>query len=130
MSRPFGGLIPGKTGADLLRLRAVALALRGAPLQLLDSSRRDSDYGVGPPSVVDPANTCRPSARVTFLPLAIFEPSLARKPSQLFSLLNLQVLIVANRQDGFSITEPDYLPTICSASWLFSLQMYSQISSP
>ncbi len=78
MSRPFGGLIPGKTGADLLRLRAVALALRGAPLQLLDSSRRDSDYGVGLPSVVDPANTCRPSGRVTFLPLAIFEPSLAR----------------------------------------------------
>jgi len=55
-----------------------ALALRGAPPELLDSSRRDSDYGVGPPSVVDPANTCRPSARVTFLPLAIFEPSLAR----------------------------------------------------
>src|SRR6266480_4015678 len=55
-----------------------ALALRGAPPELLDSSRRDSNYGVGPPSVVDPANTCRPSARVTFLPLAIFEPSLAR----------------------------------------------------
>src|SRR5437867_3798672 len=35
-------------------------------------------YGVGLPSAVDPANTCRHTARITFLPLAIFEPSRAR----------------------------------------------------
>ena len=29
-----------------------------------------------------------------------------------------------------SYCEPVYLPVICSASWLFSLQIYSQISSP
>src|SRR5437773_1103997 len=133
-------MIQGKTGADLLRLCAVALALLGAPLQLLDSSRRDSDYGVGSLCVVDTAHTCRASARVTFpqrhdartrgRPTAPDPSRRARNPSQLFSSLNLQVLIIANRQDDFSVTEPVYLPTICSASWLFSLQMYSQISSP
>jgi len=72
MPRPFGPL-QAKPEANGMRLRFAERRY-----SWLDSSRRDSDYGVGPPSVVDPANTCRPSARVTFLPLAIFEPSLAR----------------------------------------------------
>jgi hypothetical protein len=38
-------------------------------------------YGVGLPSVGDPLNTVRPSAKVILLALAILEPSLARKPS-------------------------------------------------
>src|SRR3989442_11235323 len=47
------------------------------------SSYRDQSFGTTSPAA--PANTFRPSANVTFPPDALFEPSLARKPSTLIT---------------------------------------------
>jgi hypothetical protein len=57
---------------------SIAIRWQAAQIEIEWERTAHPAYWVGLPSVDDPLNTFRPSAKVTLVALAIFEPSLAR----------------------------------------------------